>query len=514
MTRSGNSRRSKKQDARAVKTSHEIISGNVKVVFIERPKKKAQANRIGGTCPADEQEALAGNYVRLLRIIMPGILAELSSLDDPRDQRRITHPLSAIVLYGLLLFLCQIKSRREANRNIGGSQLSALMQELVPDFESIPHADTLDRLLEKTDVGGLEERYASLLSDFISSGKLKEINPGRFLVAADGTQKFSRDHNWDDHALSRNAGDPERERYFAYMMESVLILPNGMVLPLLTEILENGETLDGNGKQDCETKAFRRLAARLVKLLGKGCVTILLDGLYATGPTISLCESYGWEYMVTLKKESLASVWKQFNAFRKLNTENRLDVQYGDRRQVYSWANKIDYTYGGNNRRLVFNVVACTETWTEEYPRKNKQPKETTSDYAWLTSFEITGDNVFELCMKARRRWRIENYFHVAKHQNNYSHCYSYNWKAMKGYHYLMKFANFINALILHSQHTQDYVVAEGKKGTIEKAWSHILKKPIDHFNAKSVPSKVMKPRASSRCAIVRYGKLDLCVTA
>jgi len=501
----------KKQDARAIKDARDIISGRIKPVFYEERKRRAQSNRIGGAGTADERDELAGRYLRLLRCILPGILAEASALEDPRDQRRITHTLPVLILYGILMFLCQIESRRAANREIGGSRLSELMEEFVPGYESMPHADTLGRLLGRIDADGLENLYAGLLADFVRSGKFREINPGPFIVAADGTQKFSRDYKWDGRALSRNAGDPDKERYCAYMMESVLILENGMVLPLLTETLENDGTLDANGKQDCESKAFKRLAARLAKLLGKGCVTIVLDGLYATGPIVSLCESYGWEYMIALKNDCLASVWEEFHGLRKIETENRLEAQRGGRCQDYSWSNGIEYTYGGNHRRLCLNVVTCTETWLENYPRKKKAPKETETRYAWLSSAEVDAKNVVGLCLMARRRWRIENHFHVAKNQSNYEHCFSYNWDAMKGFHILSKFANFINALILHSVHMQGYVAAEGKKGVVKKAWGVMLFAQPPCSGEKSV---ALKARASSRRSVIRYCKLGLCLSA
>jgi hypothetical protein len=490
---------------------HDIISGKAKVAFHERSKKPSQKNRIGGVGTADEHEELAGRYLRILRMILPGMLAEFSTIGDPRDKRRITHTLPVLVFYGILIFLCQTESRRAANRDIGGSRVSVLIEEFVPGFESIPHADTLWRLLGRLDANGLEDLYADLLADFIRSGKFRDINPGPFLVAADGTQKFSRGHKWDSRALSKNADDPGKERYYAYMLESVLILPNGMVLPLLTETLENDGTLDANGKQDCESKAFKRLAARLAKLLGKGCVTIVLDGLYATGPIVSLCNSYGWEYMISLKNDCLQSVWEDFNGLRKIETDNRHEVQHGDRRQEYNWSNGIEYIYGGNNKRLVLNVVTCLETWREEYPRKNKKPRHMSTKYAWLSSLKITAGNVFSLCVRARRRWRIENHFNVEKNQNNYEHCFSYDWNAMKGFHALSKYANFIHALILHSLQMQEYIVAEGKKGVIKKAWSILRLIPISGSCTKSV---VRKARMSTRCSIIHYSKFDLCLPA
>jgi hypothetical protein len=322
----------------------------------------------------------------------------------------------------------------------------------------------------------LEKRYEELLKEFVKSDKFREMNPGRILVAVDGTQKFSRRYCWDERALSSNAGDPEKARYYAYMLESVIIMENGMVLPLLTEPLENGERLDGSGKQDCETKAFKRLAERIAKVLGKGCVTIVLDGLYATGPMMSICVNYGWEFMITLKRECLKSVWDEFEGLRKIEKENTLEAKWGDRSQVYHWSNDIAYTYGNNNRKLTLNLVTCTETWHEAQPRKGGVPLEKRTEYAWLSSSKVSAKNAFMLCTKiARSRWRIENHFLVLKHQGyRYTHCFSLNWNALKGFHCLAKFANFINAFVAHSELMADAVVAEGVKGTVRKVWCSI----------------------------------------
>ncbi|MFO7952891.1 MAG: hypothetical protein R6U91_08855, partial [Bacillota bacterium] len=64
------------------------------------------------------------------------------------------------------------------------------------------------------------------------------------------------------------------------------ILSNGMVLPLLSEFLENSPELEAienaeQWKQDCELKGFYRLAERLKKEFPKLNLTLLLDGLYA-----------------------------------------------------------------------------------------------------------------------------------------------------------------------------------------------------------------------------------------
>jgi len=485
-------KQAKKQAEEAVKDMYNFLSGRIKLGFLyERPKKRSQANRIGGSTADDaEKEVLTEKYLRLLRFMLSGIMAELSLIEDPRQEGKIKHALPILMLYGILMFLFHIPSRRAANRSLGGSQAADLIREYVPNFTSMPHADTLERLLQRIEGDELEKQYEKLLKEFLKSDTFLELNPGRMLVACDGTGKFSRDWCWDERALNRNAGDPDKERYYVYMMESVLILDNGMVLPLLTETLENGKNIaNEKDRQDCELEAFKRLAVRLEKLLGKGRVTLLLDGLYPSGPIISTCIKYGWEYMISLKKDSLKSVWEDFEGLQKIEQDNVLEAKWGERVQQYRWSNGIEYIYGSNNKVLSLNLVTCMEIWYEESARKGK-PEFKKTEYAWLSSSKLTVENVFERCtLIARRRWRLENNFHVEKHDGySYEHCFSYNWNAMKGYHCLMKFAHFLNTFIVHSELIANYVVAESVKGLIEKVWTYICSHGISALYANAPP--------------------------
>lgn len=492
-------KRQEKQDARAIKLLDSVISGRAKLACYEAKKKPSQSNRKGGATPTDEEaDEMVKRYAHLLRVLLPGILAKLSQIEDPRDQRRATHSLPLLILFGILMFLSHSTSRRAANRDLAKQSLLTLVETFLPGIQDMPHADTLARLLCVIDASEIDKRYEELLSEFLHSKQFRELNPGRFLVAIDGTQKFSRRYLWDERTLSRNAGDEGKQRYCVYVLESVLVLENGMVLPLLTEILENSpknpegertpsapaseersldkeqaEVSEETIKQDCETKSFHRLSGRLSKLLGKGCVTVVLDGIYASGPVLSRCKQYGWDYMIVLKQNCLKTVWENFNGLRKIESENTHQAQWGKREQEYHWSNGLEYTYGKNHKRLKLNVVTCTETWIEEHPRSGKKPQKMVTKYAWLSSQRLTSENVFHLCTKiARARWRVENNFLVEKHQGyNYSHCYSYNWNAMKGFHYLMKFGVFLNVLLTHCEALTEYVRIEGVRSFVKKIW-------------------------------------------
>ena len=503
-------KRQEKQDAMAIKQTYQILNGEVTVGFYEEPKKKqAQPNRKGGATPTNEDsEIMLARFSRVLLFILPGILAELKQIDDPRDQSKIKYSLPMLMLFGILMFISHCPSRRGANREIAKDSLLNMVAEFVPSVTEMPHADTLCRLLQVINVEDIDRYYEEILVEFVRSKQFRELNPGQLQVAIDGTQKFSRRYQWDYRALSRNAGDEEKQQYYVKVLESVLILENGMVLPLLTEIMENkqssAETSDNSDrkigkvsenamKQDCETKAFHRLSGRLAKLLGNGGVNVTLDGLYATGPIVSRCEQLGWDFMIVLKKDSLKTVWEDFKGLQMIETENSLQGQWGNRHQIYNWSNDIEYTYGNNHKRLNLNVVTCTETWTEHHPRSGKKPEQKKTNYAWLSSKRLTAENVFYLCTKvARSRWRIENNFLVEKHHGyNYSHVYSYNWNAMKGYHYLMKFGVFINVIIMHSITVIEYVVKEGFRGFVKKIWKMVGQGEWPNSNVANKETKI-----------------------
>ena len=477
-----------KRDLAAVKLTDGVLSGRVTLVENPCPKKAAKANCKGGGTPTDlETDEMTSCYARALRLLLPGLLVKLSQIKDCRDLDKVTHSLPLLMLYGIMVFLSHTPSRRQATGEISKLSLLSFINEFVPGTEDMPHGDTLNRLLCGIDVADIDKCYIEAISGFIRSDRFNEINPGRILAAIDGTGKFSRKYQWDERALSRNLGDPGKEKYLVYVLESVLILENGTVLPLLTEFLENnvshGDQCPDNlqartafDKQDCESKACHRMLDELYKLFGRGRLTLVMDGLYANGPIISHCNKYDWEYMISLKRDSLTTVWEDFDGLCKLKDSPSLITSWGNRKQEYHWQNGLDYSYGKNHTPLRLNLVTCKETWVEGHPRSGGIPEIKSSSYAWLSSGRITDRNVFNLCTEvARRRWKIENHFLTEKHQGYcYTHTFSYNWNAMKGFHYLMKIGHFINEFIVTCVSLVPYVSNKGKRGLVTAVWNNL----------------------------------------
>ncbi len=208
---------------------------------------------------------------------------ELSKIPDPRQPKKVKHKLTVVLLYGLLSFVLQMASRREANRELSRPAFLATLQALFPELESLPHADTLHRLLQEIEVQALEEAHVELLRRWIRNKKFRRYLISQcYPIAIDGTQKLARGGQWlGEEWLERRrqTADGERVQQYVYVLEANLVFHNGVSLPLLSEFLNYAEGDPDDHKQDCELKAFYRLAARLKAYFPRLPILLLLDGL-------------------------------------------------------------------------------------------------------------------------------------------------------------------------------------------------------------------------------------------
>jgi len=465
-----------KQREREEKMLEKVRSGIAdRVRYEEREKKKALPNRLNVLdsveAEQEDQQEMIERATKVYRRMLPSLVKKFSRIEDPRRPGNIKHKHTVLLLYGILMFIQQTGSRREANRTMTRIKFENL-QAMFPELETIPHADTLARFLEKIEVAEIQECMVELLKDLIRSKKFRNyLIKKNYLIAIDGTQKLFRDYKWEDNCLIRHVGGEEWiPQYYVYVLESVLVLDNGITLPLLSEFLKNEEYIEGTTKQDCERKAFERLAWRIKKLFPKLRITLLVDGLYACGPVIRKCREYGWGYMITLKEGAMPNVWYEAIGLMKYSPENSLQVEWGGRTQLYTWANSIEYCHGENLRRKeIVHVVNCYEIWEEKHSKSTGTIEEKKTRYSWISSVPINQKNVFNRCTKmGRYRWKIENNILTEKHQGyEYEHLYSYNWNAMEGYHYLMKIARFLNVIAANSELLVERVRRLGIRGFI-----------------------------------------------
>ena len=172
---------------------------------------------------------------------------------------------------------------------------------------------------------------------------------------------------------------------------------------------------------------------------------------------------------MVLQDKSLKSVWEEYNGLKQLEANNSLKMNWGNRRQRFEWVNDIEYYYDTKKfKRQIVHVVVCEESW-QEIAKDSTETVTMQSRHAWISSEPLNRRNTHQRCnLAARHRWCIESGFLVEKRQGyQYEHLFSYNWNAMKGYHYLMRLGHLINILSHNCERLVEMVREFGVRGFI-----------------------------------------------
>lgn len=487
--------------------AQDALRASQKAEGLEKLRPPSIPNRISSYDTKEEEQAARQdatiNQLQVLRMQLPGILERLSKIKDHRDPKRIDHQLTMVLVYGMLSFVFHMSSRREANRTMTRPAFMEKLRLLFPDLDKLPHHDSVARLLSEIDVDQIEHALLDVVRRLIRNKKFEPyLIDGRYPIAIDGSQKLVRmellSEQWSERMVSTkvSTGVAKDEtaavetatieaakaevattetatakvpQYHVTVVEASLSFPNGMIIPLLSEFVDYTKGDTSSDKQDCEQRAFRRLADRLKREFPRLPIVLQLDGLYANGPNFEYCREKNWDFMTVLQDKSLPTVWEEYNGLQKLDTTNELRATNGDRKQLFRWSNGIEYSYGPNeSKRQIINVVVCQEEWEEINPETNQREVKS-SRHAWISDKPLTHKNVQDRCnLMGRKRWGIESGFNVEKHQGyQYEHCFSYNWDAMRGYHYLMRFGHLLNTLAIFSQALTKIVRELGVRGFI-----------------------------------------------
>ena len=446
--------------------------------------KKRQHTSIANhkcTYENEEEELAAHNkitaeHIESIRVNLPILLALIGKIKDVRNPKKIKYTIQVLLLYGMISFIFHMTSSRATTREMTGPTFWANLQALFPEFANnpeAPHHCTLTRLLSQIDVSEISNLIVALISKWIKKKKFKRyLIDKRYLIAIDGTQKMCLDRLWNEECLERtfNKGkENEYTQYFVYTLQATFTLSDGMTIPLMTEFLSYSEGDSDMDKQDCESKAFHRLAKSIKEAFPRLKITLLLDGLYPNGPIFEVCRKNNWEFLIVWQDKVLKSVERQFEALTEYVPENRRSMICNDRDQDCKWANGMDYEYGPNkNKSVTIHAVECFEKW-EEIAVDSTEVIVKTSKHRWISSMPLNKSNLHSLCnLCARARWTVESMFLVEKHHGyQFEHCFSYDWNAMKGYHYLMQLAHVFNVMAKCSKTVVESIKELGMRGFI-----------------------------------------------
>ncbi len=410
------------------------------------PRTQAH-NRKSAFQTLEEEQTFRGDVVEAQiqswRSILPNLIKRFSKIPDYRRTKSVKHKVTVLMAFGLFAFMFRLSSRREMNRELTSPVIFEHLKQLFPEIDSIPHADTLARLLENTNPQIIEALDIGLIDELITKKKFKPLLIHDCLpITIDGTQKLYRDGLLQDPLwCERNVGNPEdnNKQQYIYTIEANITLKNGLTIPLMTEYLyrENNELLQTEDKQDSETTAFERMAKRLKDYFPRLKMIFFMDAMYATQPVMDILHQNNWEYIIRLPKKKLKDFAKYLDKNKPMRTSIPGQAGYRERQQEFHWQNNITYGY---EWQLNIHLVACTERY-EDVDKKTGEIIQCFSEHAWISSILITLDKVHELLnLGARKKELIEDSMNTEKNRGyHYKHAFSYNWNAMQGFHYLMR---------------------------------------------------------------------------
>jgi len=378
----------------------------------------------------------------------------LDGLPDPRKPASpddVDYSVGSLVFLCVVMFACRLGARRQVRLELFTTFLVNLYRVLF-NVRSVPHGDTMNGVLCGLPFEAVQEVLTGMTETLIDK---KVLYPHRlfeqyYVVAVDATGMLVYHDRHCPHCLTKKHKNG-KTTYYHPVLEAKIVTPTGLVFSLMSEFIENPDDdptrTEQQRKQDCETKAFYRLAQRLYARFPRLPLLLVMDGLYATGPVFGICAQYRWKFMITLTDEQLSSVNEEFEALAAGAPQDRLRWTTGSEgaiTQQFRWVNDIAYV-DSDGRPHTVSVVECLDTRPEDDGGTK------TTKFKWVTNVVVSTTNVVALANEGGRlRWKIENEgFNVQKNGGyNLEHAYTTNQHGAKIYYLLMQIAHLLMQLM------------------------------------------------------------------
>ena len=370
----------------------------------------------------------------------PDLLELLEGITDPRKRKK--YKMQELLLGCIVMYVFKSGSRNSYNQDRKTESFRKNYSCLFGGM-GLPHMDTVDEVLRQIAPKKLEALKTLLVKGLLKRRVLHKFRllDKYFGIAIDATGYASFEQAPYEGCPYRKS-KKGKITYLQPILEAKLVTRNGFSISIATEWVLNGEEYE---KQDCELKAFKRLAARLKKDFPRLAICILADGLYPNKSVFDLCEEYKWSFIITLKDSQLKDVQQEVAVFKRLYANNTaIEEKVVNKEQIitrsYRWINEIDY------HGHCLNWIECVEI-----KRNIETGKEESNRFGHVTSFKVDSMNCKELSAGGRLRWKIENEgFNIQKNGGyQLQHKYSRgNLNAIQNYYQCMQLGHLINQLV------------------------------------------------------------------
>lgn len=397
--------------------------------------------------------------ISIINRYFPELINKFDVLTDLRHQSYVKYRMKVIFIVRLLGLMCSIKSMNEMTSEFNTKQAIENIAKICGlKLDEIPHCDTINDVFEQIKVNEIEEIRKYMITKLIR-GKIVNkflVRDKYYHIIVDGTGLATSRKKYNSNCLVKNKTDKngnKYQEYSTYVLEAKLVVGD-MVFSIESEFVENKNNKKfiikkiktykkiyaqkykkrkdekrnlsyAKYKQDCETKAFKRLVKKLKKQYPRLKILISGDALYASKAVLDICKEYKWKYIIRFKEGTIPTLYKEFEQVVKNDNESN--------KANYEFVTKLDY----NNYKT--NIIRYKEI-------KNNEKTE----FTYMTDLSISNKNIENSIFIGRKRWKIENEgFNIQKNGTfDIGHLYSKNATAIKVHYLMIQIAHIIRQLL------------------------------------------------------------------
>lgn len=387
--------------------------------------------------------------MRTVRHYWPQLLQRLAQLPDSRFPPFVVYGREFLIWWGLLMFCFKLGSRRQLDSEMRDmetyildnvNRLAGTRQDALPVHKTLAH------FLGHVRSSSFADLRTWCIRRLIRMKALDDYRlQGRVVIGLDGTGHLRFHKRHCSTCLTQKNGDVTV--YMHQVLEAKILTDSGLALSIGTEFIRNTDppTVDTatdyeSYKQDCELKAFLRMAPALKRDFPQMPLCFTADSLFGCGTAMQTFADNHWSYFVTFKPGRTPALWEDFQRRLCLEPQNvrRAKLPSGAT-QKFRWVCDLPHT-DDIGRTHHPNAIICEETLGA-----------VTTTYAWLTDIPVCAENVQALAAKGGRiRQTIENQgFNTQKTSDlNLEHAYGWGEDILCSFYYLLQIAHIFLQLL------------------------------------------------------------------
>ena len=361
---------------------------------------------------------------KIIRKYFPSLNNLFSNLTNKRHKSYIKYNIRTIIMTRLFALLCGITTMTDINNKFNKEEAIKNLSIICEDnLKEIPDWQTIQDVIEELDYNEINDIRKYMFKALLRSKMFDRFRyNGCIQLIVDATGLTALDYNLNGNCITKTRDG--KTKYYKYVLEAKVVFGN-MLISIDSEWIENNKINNENDKQDCEVKAFKRMAPRIKKNYPKLKFIITGDVLYAITPMINICKSNNWHYIFNLKKDRLKNIYETFED--NINYENEV--------------NKENYFLSSN--------IFFKDNYVNAF-RYIETKKDKTTIFNYITDLKVDTYNIEKIVIMGRRRWKIENEgFNEQKNGTyNISHLCSRYENALKIHYLFIQIAHIIRQLL------------------------------------------------------------------